>query len=241
MTLDDVTRPDAATYGRILELSIRGARHPDTVRATRRWRRTFGKVTLSLYEQTPVRVATDFYARLGEAAVSEARRPCTWEPGHAFHDCGPGWKAVRRIRAEIGFTPRRCVLVLPQDGPARELTYPAAALGERIVVYTGLNNYDPRYRARRALWEHRTFRPSRFNPMKKPPPRVESVPVFLDVAIDGRPAARLAHPVEDEGWRRHVIPVPSSAATGAVRFSVSTRHAWGKHFCFHARAEGGRP
>jgi hypothetical protein len=245
MTLDDVTRPDARTYARIWELSIRGARHPDTAGATRRWRRQLGRVTLSLWEQRPVTVATDFYERLDQAEVYEgagpSRRGCTWVPGHAFFDCGAGWKAVRRVRAEIDYSPKRCVMIAPQDGPARVIEFPALPLGERLVIWTGLAGYDPRYRARRSIWEWQRFRPSRFNPKKKPPPRVESVPVRLEVALDGRPVRTLNHAVEDESWHRHDVPLPRGIASGRVRFTVSTRYGWAKHFCFYARTEAGRP
>jgi hypothetical protein len=243
MTLDDVTRPDARTYRRIWELSIRGARHPDTRGLHQAKRRTFGGVRVTLYEQRPVTVVWDFYRQIASARVWEerrgARRSCTWRANRLRHDCGPGWKGVRQIRAEIGYTPRRCLLALPIEGATRVIEYPRARLGQRLVIWTGLRGYDPRYRARRAVWEWQQLRAGKWR-KKRPPRRVTSVPVRLEVRVDGRTIGRLQHPIEDEGWRRNALAVPPTAAgkRAVVQLRISTRYAWSKHFCFYARSEG---
>jgi hypothetical protein len=246
MTLDDVTRPDARTYGRIWELSIRGARHPDTRGLRHTQRRTFGGVTATLYVQTPVKVVTDFYEQIAKAGVWEERkgskRHCPWQPARLRHDCGPNWKSVRQIRAEIGYAPRRCLLAMPIEGSTRVIEYPAARLGKRLVVWTGLRGYDPRYRARRAVWDYQRYRAGKRH-KGRPPRPVTSVPVTLEVLVDGRVLGRVAHPIEDEGWRRQVLTVPASSSHKAVvvQLRIHTRYAWSKHFCFYARSEEGAP
>ncbi len=243
MTLDDATRPDSGTYKRIWELSIRGARHPDVRSLRAKHRKTFGKVTVALYEQTPTTITADLYRDLAKARVWEehrgAKRPCSWQPRRLRHNCGPGWKGVRRIRAEIGYTPRRCVLALPIEGATRVIEYPRVKLGKRLVVWTGLRGYDPRYRARRSVWEYQRFRAGKWR-KKRPPRPVTSVAVTMEVRVDGRPLKQLHHPIEDEGWRRHVMDLASGHRAATVQLRIHTRHAWGKHFCFYARSEGAK-
>lgn len=243
MTLDDVTRPDARTHKRIWELSIRGARHPDTRGLRQVNRRTFGGVRVTLYSQTPVKITADLFRSIDTARVWEerrsTRRQCTWRPHRLRHDCGPGWKGVRQIRAEVGFAPRRCVLALPIEGATRVIEYPNVQLGSRLVVWTGLRGYDPRYRARRSVWEYQRFRAGKWR-KKRPPRPVTSVPVTLEVRINGHTVGRLQHPLEDEGWRRNELVVTPTAhgKPAVVQLRISTRYAWGKHFCFYARSEG---
>ncbi|MFH2010750.1 MAG: hypothetical protein ABI333_29385 [bacterium] len=244
MTLDDVTRPDARTYRRIFELSIRGARHPDV----RSWKGartlgTYGGVVVRLYEQKPVPVATDFYERLDQARVWEEsrgrQRPCRWQPERLRFQCGPDWKGVRRIRAEIGYEARRCILALPFDNAARVIEFPALRLGRRIVIWTGLRGYDPRYRARRAVWEYQRWRAGKLR-RKRPLRPVAAVPVTLRVSVGSRALARFDHRIEDESWHRRVLALPADlqGRKAAVRFAITTRHGWAKHFCFYARSEG---
>ncbi len=242
LTLDDVTRPDSRTYGRIWELSLRGASHPDTRGLEVSRRETFGGVRVTLYTQRPVHVAADLYASLPRARVWQERgrkiTRCHWSPRLAGHQCGPRWKEVRQIRAEIGYEPRRCVLAMPMEGATRVIEYPPLPRGHRLVVWTGLRGYDPRYRARRAVWEYRQLRAGRWRQARRPPP-VTSVPVTMDVLVNGARLARLSHPIEDEGWRRHVLamPRPPRSTTAVIQLRIRTRHAWAKHFCFYARSE----
>lgn len=256
MTLDDVTRPDAATYAAIYELSLRGARHADTRRARVDWRRTFGRITATRYVQTPAQVTTDFYEALPSAKVWEERGgrpspPCAWDARRARFRCGPGWKAVRAIRAEVGFAARRCIDAHPIDGAARVLEFRDVDPGDLLVIHTGYAGYDPRYRARRAVWEYRQWQRGRLR-KDRPLAPIASVPVTLAVTVDGQAAGRVSHDIEDESFRRAVLGVPrppaarSDPVTAAgrratVRFTVTSRYAWSKTFCFHARAERRRP
>lgn len=245
MSLRDVTRPDGATYARIFELSVRGHRHPHTRGAQVRWRRRFGPVTVTHYTQQPVPVSYDFYERIAEARVWEQRggrrtETCPWRAGTARHRCRASWKSVRAVYAEIGYAPHRCVLAHPVEGAERVIEYPRAPLGARLVIWTGLKGYDPRYRARRAVWEYQRYRAGRLR-KERPPRPIAAAPVILAVTVDGQPVGRVRHSIHDESWHRHELRLPPAPGPRRVRFTVTTRHAWAKPFCFYARSEGERP
>lgn len=245
LTMDDVTRPDAAAYGTIFQLSVGEARHPDTRGAKVSWRRAFGRITATRYQRTPARITTDFYqdlprAQVWEEAGGRAAPPCPWDARRARFLCGPTWKSVRAIRAEVGYSARRCIFAHPIDGAARVIQYRDVDPGERMVIYTGFAGYDPRYRARRAVWEYGQWKRGRIK-RDRPPVPVAPVPVTLAVTVNGQPAGRVHHDIDDESFRRTVIQVPGGAPGAQVRFTVTTRHAWSKNFCFYARAEGGTP
>ncbi|MDY0001853.1 MAG: hypothetical protein RBU30_11205, partial [Polyangia bacterium] len=187
MTMDDVTRPDGATYKTIFELSARGARHEDTLGSRVAWRSAFGRVTATRYLQTPVQVATDFYVSLPRAKVWEERGgrpgpPCEWDERKARFRCGPAWKSVRAMLAEVGYASRRCISAHPIDGAARVIEFEDVDPGDRIVIYTGLVGYDPRYRARRAVWEYARWRSGAL-PRDRPLAPIAAAPVTLSVEL----------------------------------------------------------
>jgi hypothetical protein len=140
------------------------------------------------------------------------------------------------VYGEIGFTPRRCVLAHPVEDGARNIEYVGVNPGSRLVIYTGLKNYDPRYRARRAVWEYGRWKAGRLK-KKRPLRPIRAVPVTLRVAVNGQSVGRIDHGIHDETWHRHVIQVPAAMPKASVRFTITTRHAWAKHFCFYARSE----
>lgn len=111
--LDMAFRMDAARYGTIWELSIRGARSPDTRGLDPVSDQTFGGVRVRKYVREPAEVVTDFL---------EARP----EPG-----------AGRVEYQEVGFEPHRCVMARPTRGET-VVTYRNVALGARLVGYAGI-------------------------------------------------------------------------------------------------------
>jgi hypothetical protein len=114
-------RMDAARYGTIWELSIDGARAPETRGLTPSWSGDFGGVGVRFYTRPPAAIATDFVATFATARAEGAR------------DRGPSVEL-----AEVGFAPRRCVQVVPRPGQSVAITWPAAALGRELVGYVGL-------------------------------------------------------------------------------------------------------
>lgn len=117
--LDMAGRMDADRYGVIWELSIRGARPPETRGLEPAWQQRFGDVTVRRFEREPVRVASDFVKLL-----STARRT----------------GGVGRGLEEVGFEPHHCVRLTPMTGGVVKVTYPKVRLGRKLVGYVGVSD-----------------------------------------------------------------------------------------------------
>jgi hypothetical protein len=109
---------DAARYGRIWELSIRGAHSPDVDGLGPVATSDADGVTVRRFERTPETVLTDFASSLPAAKVDGA---------HATLEL-----------TEVGFAPHRCVQVTPVVGHPTRITFPQAQLGTTLVGYVGL-------------------------------------------------------------------------------------------------------
>jgi len=116
--IDMAARMDAARYGRIWEVAIRGARAPETedLAPAEEW--SAGGVTVRRYERAPVEVLADLRDRLTAAKVE-----------------GPAHPTLEL--AEVGFAPHRCIQVVPQPNTPTRITFPALPAGE-LVGYVGL-------------------------------------------------------------------------------------------------------
>ncbi len=121
ISVDDATRMDADRYGVIWELSIRGARAPETAGLTPAWSQDFDGVTVRRFERTPAVVVTDLVA---EASRIQAGADKT---------CGPDV-----VITEVGFEPHRCVRVIPKAGKSVTLDYGTVELGGTLVGHVGL-------------------------------------------------------------------------------------------------------
>lgn len=121
LAVDAAGRLDAARYPAIWELSIRGARAPETrgLRADRSF--AIGGVTARRYPQAARTVVTDFAPQIATAAVGGARAG------------GPTY-----VLAEIGFAPHRCAQVTPAPDGEVTLTFADVALGAELAVGAGL-------------------------------------------------------------------------------------------------------
>ena len=111
-------RMDAARYGRIWELAIRGARSPDTAGLAPALVEDHGGVAVRRYERAPALVVGDVLDRL-PGAISEGARP-TLE------------------LAEVGFAPHRCLQTSPVPGTPLRIRFPAFPLGTELVGYVGI-------------------------------------------------------------------------------------------------------
>jgi hypothetical protein len=116
--IEAAARMDAARYGRIWELAIRGARSPDTEGLAPAASDDAGGVTVRRYERAPAVVVADVLDQL-PSATSDGARP-TLE------------------LAEVGFAPHRCLQVSPAPGKPLRITFPALALGRELVGYAGI-------------------------------------------------------------------------------------------------------
>lgn len=119
--VDAAARMDAARYGRIWELSIRGARAADTLGLVAVAETTAGGVTVRRFERAPAVVLGDAVAALATARVDAA-----------------GVRAPAVVLAEVGFAPHRCVELVAARGKPARVTFPRFALGRELVGYAGI-------------------------------------------------------------------------------------------------------
>lgn len=133
ISIEDAARMDAARYDRIWELSIRGARSRDTAGQKPAETHDVGGVAVRRFERPPGSFAllADLRELHPSARVEGApARPPTVE------------------LAEVGFAPRRCILVVPRPGAPVRITFPALPAGE-LVGYVGLADVFTRRDERR--------------------------------------------------------------------------------------------
>ena len=125
ISLDAAARMDAARYGRIWEVAIRGARSPDTAGLAPAWAQDDDDddddgdgVAVRFYERVPAIVVGDVLDRLATATTSGARPTLEL--------------------AEVGFAPHRCLQVSPAPGVPLRIAFPAFPLGRELVGYVGI-------------------------------------------------------------------------------------------------------
>ncbi len=133
ISIDDAARMDAARYGRIWELSIRGARSRDTAGLTPAETRDEGGVVVRRFDLAAgeFELLADLRDRLPAARTAGApSRPPAVE------------------LAEVGFAPHRCILVVPRPGTPARITFPGLPAGE-LVGYVGIADVFTRRDERR--------------------------------------------------------------------------------------------
>ena len=118
--IDLAARMDAARFGRIWELSIRGAHHADVAGLDPAFSETRGGVHIARYERAPAVVVSDVREKLSGVQATGGGR-------------GPSLEL-----AEVGFAPHRCIQIVPNPGTPSRLTFPQIALGSELVGYVGL-------------------------------------------------------------------------------------------------------
>ena len=119
ISLDMAGRMDAAKYGRIWELSIRGARSHDVPDAAPAFEQRVQGIFVRRYDQTPVTVLADLRDRLPTIRMEYGGPP------------------VLEL-AEVGFAPHRCLQVVPPPGKMVRVVFPGVPLGGKLVGYVGL-------------------------------------------------------------------------------------------------------
>lgn len=118
ISLDAAARMDAARYGRIWELAIRGARSPDTAGLAPVSTHDDGGVAVRFYERAPAIVVGDVLDRLASVPAGRARPTLEL--------------------AEVGFAPHRCLQVSPAPGAPLRIVFPGFPLGRELVGYVGI-------------------------------------------------------------------------------------------------------
>jgi len=109
---------DAARYGRIWELAVRGVRSPDAAGFEPSEAEDHDGVVVRRYERAPAIVVGDVLERLTDATTDGAR---------------PTLELT-----EVGFAPRRCLQVSPLPGTPLRIRFPAFPLGKELVGYVGI-------------------------------------------------------------------------------------------------------
>jgi len=135
-------RMDSACYGRIWELSQRGARAADTAGARVAVSSRHGALTLKRWEKAAAKVTFDFVAEWRQASASVVNAdgtevPCTMGPNR--WQCLGGASLGPEL-LEIDTTLRNGMGVEPVEGKTVVLEYKNVALARELVVATGLHN-----------------------------------------------------------------------------------------------------
>jgi hypothetical protein len=113
ITIRDAARMDAAKYARVWELSIRGARAPETAALSPARSADAGGIAVRRYDQRPAKVLAD------------------------VRDLVPAGGG-RRVLAEVGFAPHDCIEVVPAPNQPVRIVLPSVPLGTKLVGYAGL-------------------------------------------------------------------------------------------------------
>lgn len=213
VTVEMAGRSDADRYARVWEVSIRGARAPETATARLLRESRHGRVRVALYEKPSVQTVWDFTAHAEEARVTQTagaaanETPCYGDVGSGFRCAGT---RVERRTLEIDYRPRRGLLVPADGGRVTHVAFGEVPLGATLVVYAGLHDYFARKNADGL--------------------------VDFAVSVDGRELAR-ARVGNSDGWRRFELDTRALAgARHAVRFDVSATDPEWRNFGFHAEA-----
>jgi hypothetical protein len=182
--IEMAARMDAARYGRIWEISIRDARAPETAALTPVATQNVQGITVRRFERTPVTVVSDVRDALATAT---------------------GMRPSLEI-AEVGFTPRRCLQMVPSPKSSLRVTFPQLPLGTTLVGYAGLAD----------VFTRRDIR----------------APGTLAVEIGGKQVASITFGVDD-GWVR--FEAPTTPGPADVTF-VASALAPQRLICFAAEA-----
>jgi hypothetical protein len=116
MPIDMVGRMDGDRFGTIWEVSIRGARAPETAGLEPQLSRDIDGVTVRKFTRAPVVVVSDIRDQL---ATVQGPKPAL-------------------ELAEVGFQPHRCLQITPAPNNPQRITFPQLMLGTKLVGYVGL-------------------------------------------------------------------------------------------------------
>ncbi len=204
-------RMDAARYGRIWEISQRGARAADTVGTHLAESSRHGALAVKRWEKTPARVSFDFLAEWRRARMSVVRpggaeTPCSLDSDH-FSCVGASLKPEL---LEIDFTLRNGLAVDPVEGATLAIEYPEVLLARTLVVASGLHN----------VWLR----------------KAGDGKVRMRVLLDGRALGTVEATNESGFALRRFDTSESAGKTGKVRFEISVDKAKSRHFGFTAEA-----
>jgi hypothetical protein len=114
-------RLDDARFGRVWEVSQRGARAPEAARGKVGLEHKLGALTVRRVDRPPAVVTYDFVERWGDARMS-------------------GGQVFRRQIVEVDTRLRQALLAPPVVGGTVAVEYPAVTLGRELMIGTGLHD-----------------------------------------------------------------------------------------------------
>lgn len=180
---------DAARFTRVWVLSIRGADSPEVSgEEPALEHEAAGSVRVRRYDRTPAVVLDD--------------------AARAFPRARPEGQLARPpelVLAEVGFTPRRCVQLVPAAGGAATFTFPQFLLGSELVGYVGLADIFTRRDVRE--------------------------PGALEVLVNGQKVAAATAGVDD-GWVRFAAETTPGPAEVKVIARAPSPRAHQRLICF---------
>ena len=205
-------RMDAARYGRIWEISQRGARAADTTGATVAATTRSGALTVRRWEKPAAAVTFDFLAQWRQASMSVVNAdgtevPCAMGPGRL--QCVRGASLGPEL-IEVDTTLRNGLAVDPVEGAILALEFPAVPLGRQLMVTAGLHN----------VWLR----------------KAGDGKVRMRVLADGRELGTIAA-TSQSGWAGKGFDTSALSGRAAkVRFEITVDKALARHFGFAAEA-----
>ena len=206
-TLSDVDR-----FGRIFELSLKGHRHRWLQRRTAIKQFDHGSLRLSLFQQTAAQIRYDFTEKVAHASVTVGppRTPCAKRGERFVCNARAGWNWVGPHLAEVAHRPYRCVYAHPVQGKRLRISFERVPLGDQIIAYTGIDDFDNRKKAEGQ--------------------------VRLQVFVGDRMAGAIVH---QNSWPWHRVEIdtrPEANRLATVYFEVTSDRGFARTFCFHAEA-----
>jgi len=208
-------RLDDDRFGRVWEVSQRGAQAPATAGGTATLDKRFGRLIVRRVERPAERIGYDFVARWADAQVSriEPSRTVSCRTVADRIQCPDlTFNYVHRQIVEVDNALREALLAQPVGQAVVAIEYPAVRLGRALVVATGLHD----------TWMRKAARGT----------------VEMRVIVGGQPQT-LPTTSDDSGWTR--TRIDTSARAGQivpVRFEITSPAPTARHFAFAAEARG---
>lgn len=205
-------RMDAARFGRIWEISQRGARASETEGARLLSTARHGALSVKLWQKPAAQVSFDFVAEWQKASLAvvtpdRGEQPCWAVPKRL--QCAEGTSLGPEL-LEIDTSLRNGLGVEPHERITTVLEYPAVPLGRELAVGAGLHN----------VWQRKSGDGT----------------VRLRVLVEGRPLGTL-EAGSLTGWTvRRFATADLAGRTGRVRFEITVDKSHARHLGFAAEA-----
>jgi hypothetical protein len=207
-------RFDDARFGRVWEISQRGAHAPEAARGAVTLERRFGALTLRRVERPAAEITYDFLEHWTDATVTRTflgrpEIPCPWASDR-FQCPDIGFNFVRLQTVEVDTTIHRGLLAQPVENAVVAIAYKGVTLGRELVVATGLHD----------VWQRKAGKGV----------------VTMRVVVAGTPAAAITA-TNDSGWQlTHIDTTPYAGRAVDVRFEITSPAAYQRHFVLAAEA-----